>query len=205
MNIDLDVDKYIKEQINKGKTIGFIDEVGRGALAGDLYTCCVVLNNSNFFNKDINDSKQLVKSKIYKLSEILKQNVLWHLGVVTIEEINQIRNMHHVTMLAMKRSAETFNLDEVFVDGPWNIPDLICKQTPVIGGDGKVFGIACASIIAKECRDSYMKALAEQYPAYGFESNAGYRCTKHLAALKEVGVTPLHRSFYNDVLNATIA
>ncbi|HCC24638.1 MAG TPA: ribonuclease HII, partial [Holosporales bacterium] len=64
---------------------------------------------------------------------------------------------------------------------------------PIIEGDNKSLSIAAASILAKVTRDQEMEALAEDYPYYGWEKNAGYGTAYHQEALKVYGITPHHR------------
>ena len=70
-------------------------------------------------------------------------------------------------------------------------------QMPVVKGDGRIASISAASILAKVFRDRYMDKLAEKYPEYGFEENAGYRSPKHIAALRKLGFTPVHRRSFH--------
>ncbi|MCQ2055094.1 MAG: ribonuclease HII [Fibrobacter sp.] len=70
-------------------------------------------------------------------------------------------------------------------------------QLAVIKGDGRVASISAASILAKVFRDRYMDKLAETYPAYGFERNAGYGSKAHLDAIRKFGLTPEHRRSFH--------
>ena len=78
------------------------------------------------------------------------------------------------------------------IDGK-TIPLVELPQVPIIKGDAKSVSIAAASIIAKVTRDRMMAEYEEIYPGYGFASNKGYGSAQHIAALKELGPTPIHR------------
>jgi ribonuclease HII len=68
------------------------------------------------------------------------------------------------------------------------------EHTAIVKGDQKSLSIACASILAKVVRDRLMRSLGARYPDYGWESNKGYASSHHLAAIREFGPTPHHRS-----------
>jgi ribonuclease HII len=66
-------------------------------------------------------------------------------------------------------------------------------QVPIIKGDTKSVSIAAASIVAKVTRDRFMVEMDEKYPGYGFASNKGYGSAQHIARIKEVGASDIHR------------
>ncbi|MBN2360919.1 MAG: ribonuclease HII, partial [Deltaproteobacteria bacterium] len=72
-------------------------------------------------------------------------------------------------------------------------------QLTLVGGDGLSAPIAAASILAKTERDARMRALDQLYPGYGFARHKGYGTAAHLAALRQLGPTPLHRSSFEPV------
>ena len=80
-------------------------------------------------------------------------------------------------------------------------PGLNCAATPVVGGDGRSLSIAAASIVAKVTRDRMMVALAQQYPGYGWERNAGYGVPEHRRGLEKLGVSPHHRRSFKPIHN----
>lgn len=84
----------------------------------------------------------------------------------------------------------------VYLDGSLQAPIRFIQQKTIIKGDEKIPVIACASIIAKEMRDAFMKELAKEYPAYGFEKHVGYGTSVHYEAIKSYGLTPLHRKSF---------
>ena len=79
------------------------------------------------------------------------------------------------------------------------LPDVPLPQRSIIKGDARCLSIAAASIIAKVTRDRIMLQLHEQYPAYGFDQHKGYGTPAHLAALREHGATPIHRTSFAPV------
>jgi ribonuclease HII len=86
----------------------------------------------------------------------------------------------------------------IAVDGNLKIRGVPAEmQMPVVKGDGRIASISAASILAKVFRDRYMDKLAEKYPAYGFEKNAGYPSPVHLDAIRKFGFTPVHRRSFH--------
>jgi ribonuclease HII len=86
----------------------------------------------------------------------------------------------------------------IAVDGNLKIRGVPAEmQMPVVKGDGRIASISAASILAKVFRDRYMDKLAEKYPAYGFEKNAGYPSPVHLSAIRKFGFTPVHRRSFH--------
>jgi ribonuclease HII len=123
------------------------------------------------------------------------------------DEIDTL-NIHHATMLAMKRAfaimRDGFSAVTpvaALVDGKF-APPLSCETRPVIRGDSKSLSIAAASILAKVTRDRIMTKLHGEYPHYGWNSNAGYPTAAHIAGLHEQGITPHHRRSYAPVRDA---
>jgi ribonuclease HII len=193
----------IDSYYSAGKLVGFIDEVGRGSLAGALYTCCVVFKDNTFYDCTINDSKQINKENMGTLANLVKLNALeYKLGIVTVDEINEMRNINKVQFLAMERAVTALKNkpDVLFLDGIYKI-NVPIEQVTVIKGDSKIFGIACASIVAKDARDEYMKTLHAAEPYYGWTSNAGYGCQKHKDGIKDHGLSKHHRTYYKGVLD----
>ena len=89
--------------------------------------------------------------------------------------------------------------DYLLIDGNLIPRDLTIDAQAVVKGDGKSVSIAAASIVAKEARDNLMVDLAQQFPGYGWEKNAGYPSKQHREALVELGVTPHHRRSFKPV------
>ena len=193
--------KYENELMAKGyKLICGIDEVGRGPLAGPV-TCCAVIMNLDDLIVGVNDSKKVSKGKREKLyDEILKRAVAVSVVSYTPEQIDNM-NILNATKACMKDAFMSLAVrpDVVLVDAlKLDIP---YPTMGIIHGDALSYSIAAASIVAKVTRDRYMEEMAKVYPEYDFEHNMGYGTAKHIAALKEIGATPIHRkSFIGGIL-----
>ncbi len=184
--------KYEKEYDNYLYIAG-IDEVGRGPLAGPVVTCAVILP------KDcdilyINDSKKLSAVKREELyEEIMAKAVAVGIGMVGPERIDEI-NILQATYEAMRQAIEKLSPQpDILLNDAVTIPGVSMKQVPIIKGDAKSISIGAASIVAKVTRDRLMEEYDLMFPGYGFASNKGYGSAEHIAALKELGPTPIHR------------
>lgn len=181
--------------------IAGVDEVGRGPLAGPVTAAAVVLDLSSI-PEGLNDSKKLTAKRRAALAEQLAEAAEVSIVHVSVEEIDQL-NILHASMAAMSRAVAGLSTppDHVLVDGNRLPPDLACPATPVVGGDARSLSIAAASIVAKVGRDAVMESLAQQYPGYGWDRNAGYPTAQHKQALLDLGVTPHHRRSFAPVRN----
>ena len=112
-------------------------------------------------------------------------------------------NILQATYLAMQRALAGLPLapDHALIDGNRLPPNLSCRGETIIKGDDRSLSIAAASIIAKVTRDRLMVDLAQQFPGYGWETNAGYGTKTHMAGLRLLGVTPHHRRSFKPVHN----
>ncbi len=81
--------------------------------------------------------------------------------------------------------------------------DLPLPQTPLIHGDALCFSIAAASILAKVERDRLLTAWDQVFPEYGLAHNKGYGTPDHVAALRRLGPTTLHRFSFEPVRNCS--
>ena len=178
-----------------------IDEVGRGPLAGPVSAAAVLLDPARIPN-GLNDSKKLTARKREALHDLLMEVAevsVAHASVEEIDEINILRAAH----LAMRRAIDGLPQppNYALIDGNI-IPDGIATPAEaIIKGDGRSASIAAASIVAKIRRDRIMMDLAQHYPGYGWETNAGYGSKKHMDALANLGVTPHHRRSFKPVHN----
>ena len=179
-----------------------VDEAGRGPLAGPVVAAAVILPEDALQRCPqlaiLNDSKKLSEKKREALFEPVKATALGcGIGQASWEEIDQL-NILQATFLAMRRAVEQmeqqFHLtpDLVLVDGNRD-PHLGLQTRTVVKGDGTSACIAAASILAKVTRDRMMVEYESIYPGYRFASNKGYGSAQHIAALKELGPTPIHR------------
>lgn len=177
-----------------------IDEVGRGPLAGPVVTACAYIPIEKLGHpvwKAVNDSKKLSPAKRDYLFEIIKDQCVFGLAEASAEEIDAL-NIHHATLLAMKRAYESIaaqNVTLALIDGKF-APALPCKTQTVVKGDATSLSIAAASIIAKVTRDRYMLKLHEEFPHYGWNTNAGYGTATHMDGIARHGITPHHRKSF---------
>jgi ribonuclease HII len=169
--------------------IAGIDEAGRGPWAGPVVAAAVVLDKSNL-PVGINDSKKLTAAKREALFDSIMASCSVGVGISTVSEIDTL-NILQASLLAMQRAAMVLSPfpTVALVDGN-KAPKLECRVQTVVGGDAKSLSIGAASIIAKVTRDRIMKELAESFPGYGWESNAGYGTARHQEGLVNFGVTP---------------
>ena len=176
-----------------------VDEVGRGPLAGDVVTAAVILDPQRPI-AGLADSKKLSEKRRQSLYYEIKEKALhWTLGRASVAEIDDI-NILQATMLAMVRAVDALVVtpELVLVDGN-RLPRWDYKAQAVVGGDGRIAAISAASIIAKVTRDAELAELDTLYPGYGFAAHKGYGTAQHLAALKSLGPSPVHRQSFRPV------
>ena len=77
--------------------------------------------------------------------------------------------------------------------------DISIPQQPLVQGDERCHAIAAASILAKVYRDQMMREWDKFYPEYGFANHKGYHSPEHIAAIRRIGPTPLHRMSFSPV------
>jgi ribonuclease HII len=177
------------------------DEVGRGPLAGPVVAAAVVLDPRRI-PKGIDDSKRLTAAKREELFEEITATASFAVTYASPARIDR-DNILRASLWALARAVHALPEmpKHVFVDGRDRIATE-CDCEAIIGGDGLVLSIAAASIVAKVTRDRLMCKLAQDCPGYGFENHMGYAVPEHLAALKRLGPTPHHRSFFAPVVAA---
>lgn len=184
--------EHVQSEFNVSNIL-CIDEVGRGPLAGPV-TVCGVMISANPGILYVNDSKKLSEKKRMQILKEAEEKSLRHEIVSLDNNVIDELNILNATMSAMKQVVCRFpDADYVIVDGNKNIPGIDLPQAAIVGGDGKVLGIALASIIAKVTRDEFMMQMSEKYPYYGFEHNKGYGTKEHIDGLKNHGACEIHR------------
>ncbi len=178
-----------------------VDEVGRGPLAGPV-TATAVIFDIAAIPEGLNDSKKLSA----KRRQVLNEHILAvadvstaHASVEEIDALNILRASH----LAMERAIAGLRHppDMALIDGNMIPRGLTIPARAIVKGDAVSLSIAAASIVAKICRDRIMWDLAQQFPGYGWETNAGYPSKSHKEALRNLGVTPHHRRSFKPVHN----
>jgi ribonuclease HII len=175
-----------------------VDEAGRGPLAGPVVAAAVVLDASRTI-VGLADSKTLTPSRRKALAgEIRASSIAWALGWADAAEVDAL-NVLQATFLAMRRALLDLGVEpaHVIVDGN-RCPDLRgivreCTVEAVVRGDATVASVSAASILAKCARDEHMLELDQRYPGYGFSAHKGYPTAAHVAALRRLGPSPVHR------------
>ena len=176
-----------------------VDEAGRGPLAGPVVAAAVILDPRQPID-GLNDSKKLTAVRRETLAvEIREKALAWAVAEASVQEIDRI-NILQASLLAMQRAVSGLSLmpEKALVDGN-KCPVLACPVEAIVGGDGKLAAIAAASILAKTVRDAQMQELHVLYPQYGFDRHKGYPTALHLAALREHGISPVHRRSFRPV------
>lgn len=176
-----------------------VDEAGRGPLAGPVFAAAVILNALHPI-EGLADSKKLSSRQREGLArEICAHATAWAIASASVEEIDSI-NILQASLLAMRRAVEKLTVTprQVLVDG-LHRPRLTVPVQAIVRGDATVAVIAAASILAKVARDEEMLALHHQHPQYGFDRHKGYPTIVHLRALREHGVSAVHRRSFAPV------
>lgn len=170
-----------------------IDEAGRGPLAGPVVAGAAILPKDCTILY-LNDSKKLSEKRREELFlEIKEKAVAWNVGMASPERIDEI-NILQATYEAMRTAISGLNaVPDILLNDAVTIPGVEIRQVPIIKGDAKSVSIAAASILAKVTRDHMMIEYDQLFPEYGFAKNKGYGTAVHIAALKEMGPTPIHR------------
>jgi ribonuclease HII len=181
-----------------------VDEAGRGPLAGPVVAAAVILEPSRPV-AGLADSKVLSPARREVLAGTIRsQSLAWGLGWADAAEIDTL-NILQATMLAMRRALAALTLapQHVVIDGN-RCPDLKglafeCTAEAVVKGDALVPSVSAASILAKVARDEHMRVLDGRYPGYGFADHKGYPTAAHIAALRRLGPSPVHRRSFAPV------
>ncbi len=179
-----------------------IDEVGRGALAGPVFAAAVIMppRVSGAWRSEVRDSKMLTPAKRESLSAHIRETAL-SVGIGSVSHtVIDAEGIVPATRQAMRLAisqlspAAQFLLIDYF-----QLPGVTTPQGGVPEGDGSCFSIAAASIVAKVARDALMVELSQTYPGYHWEENKGYSTEEHLACLRRLGPSPVHRRTFEQV------
>jgi ribonuclease HII len=184
------------------KSIAGVDEAGRGPLAGPVVAAAVIFNSDTFI-EGVDDSKRVPgKKRLILYDEIIKQSIAYGFGIINEDEIDEI-NILQASLKAMRIASGKLKPkpDLILIDGNKSFASRTPTET-IVKGDSKSFSIAAASILAKVKRDRIMIRAAKKYPGFLWHKNKGYETREHIAAIKEYGITPLHRrSFLSNILD----
>ena len=175
-----------------------VDEVGRGCLAGPVVSAAVVLKKSINLNL-LKDSKKISFNKRKEISEHIKKNSYYALGIASVEEILNL-NILQASLLSMKRAIEKLEIKPgiTLIDGNF-APRGLKNYKTIINGDEKIKVISAASIIAKVYRDKFMIRLSKKFSNYAWDRNFGYGTKAHFEGLKKFGVTSHHRKGFKPI------
>lgn len=196
--------EFEKDYWSRGHTVLGIDEAGYGCLAGSMYVAGV------FYPKDfslptelekINDSKKISESTRFMLAEHIKKHAqhyfILKVGVDEINNDNPYWLRFNVVTKYINDNTSLFDTNtRVIYDGDRSVTGISLASEALIKGDAKCFSIASASILAKTAKDSEMIGLSKLYPMYNFEDNKGYGTATHISALREHGLSAVHRKQY---------
>lgn len=195
-----------------------VDECARGPMFGRVYTsACVLPKDSSFRHDWMKDSKKIKsKTKMRELADYIKENAIaWHVDFIEASVIDEI-NIRQAVLRSMRNSIREVmaKLDDsnvcIIVDGNdfppftrfdedsetmYEVPSITVEK-----GDGTYSFIAAASILAKNAHDDYILDLCEQHPylkqQYSLHENMGYGTAKHMAGIRQYGLTEWHRKSF---------
>lgn len=184
-----------KELHEKGvKSICGIDEAGRGPLAGPVVVAGVIMPEDSMI-EGVNDSKKVSEKKRELLyDKIIEEAISYSVAIIGQDVIDDI-NILNATKQGLTTVVKGLDVrpDLILVDALKNIDTEGIPYDSIIKGDAKCYSIAAASILAKVTRDRIMREWDQVYPQYGFAGHKGYGTAKHIAAIKEHGLCPIHR------------
>ena len=190
----------LQQVLSKVSEVG-IDEVGRGAVFGPVFSAVVVLTEKNKLTLKqfgIKDSKKLTPNKRkLLLPKIILLSSDYGIGQSSVREIDKL-GIRVATELSMMRALTKLKEkpSELIVDGPLLLRPWNGIQKNIVSGDSKFTAIASASIVAKVSRDNLMERLEKQYSGYFISKNKGYGTREHLSIIKNNGITNMHRKSF---------
>jgi len=183
------------------KRIAGVDEAGRGACAGPLVVAAVILADlENSSLEEVRDSKELSPAKREKLfPQILDNSISYSIIEISPFEIDE-KGLHKCNIEGMRRAINSLSVqpDYVLTDG-YEVPGLSIANLAVWKGDQVALSISAASIIAKVHRDRLMTELDREFPGYRLSEHKGYATAAHDTALRELGVSSIHRRSYSNI------
>ena len=195
--------KRIEEMLRDAQIspIAGVDEAGRGPCAGPLLIAAVILEDPFApVWSELRDSKEISEKNRERLFDVVSENALAISVIEVSPEDIDTRGVHAANIDGMRRAINGLTITPAYVltDG-YAIEGLTVPNIAVWKGDQVVTAISAASIIAKVTRDRIMREMDLIYPGYGFAGHKGYITAAHTAALKEKGVTPIHRRSFSNI------
>lgn len=176
------------------KNICGIDEAGRGPLAGPVVVAGVIMPENSMI-EGVNDSKKVSEKKRELLyDKIIEEAISYSVAIIGQDVIDEV-NILNATKNGLTNVVEGLDVkpDLIIVDALEHIDTKGVPYESIIKGDAKCYSIAAASILAKVTRDRIMREWDLIYPQYGFANHKGYGTAKHIAAICEYGLCPIHR------------
>lgn len=175
----------------QGIVFAGMDEAGRGPLCGNVVCACVIMPKEPLLEW-VDDSKKLSPKRREEMYDQIMEHALYvGIGQADPEEIDRV-NILQATKNAMRHAAENCPATLYLIDALQGL-GLNGEERGIIHGDAVCYSIAAASIIAKVTRDRQMEEMDRLYPGYHFSQHKGYGTAQHIAALKEMGPSPIHR------------
>ena len=204
---NLQIPSFAEEKILEAQgyqLIAGVDEVGRGALAGPVVAAAVILPSKvdAHWLDEVKESKQLIPAKRELLSQRI-QEIAVSIGIgMSTQEIIDAQGIIKATRLAMKLAIDQLSPPpQCLLIDYMLLPEASLPQKGITDGDSLCLSIACASIVAKVTRDHLMVELDRIYPGYGLAQHKGYGTKEHLACLRRLGPSPIHRQSFYPVKN----
>ena len=179
-----------------------VDEVGRGPLAGPVVAAAVILP-ADVQVRGASDSKALSpKARLEVEAEVRSVAAAVGLGAASAAAVDLL-GITAATRAALKRALDALSLrpGHVVLDGR-PVRGLGWEHCAVVKADYRIHCVACASVVAKVCRDRLMGRLHPRYPEYGWDRNRGYGTEDHREALQRLGPSPHHRKSFAGVAHS---
>ena len=188
--------KQIEKELyqNGFKNICGIDEAGRGPLAGPVVIAGVIMPEDSMI-EGVNDSKKVSEKKRELLyDKILQEAISYSVAIIGQDIIDDI-NILNATKQGVTSVVKGLDVrpDLIIIDALEHVDTNGVPYEAIVKGDAKCYSIAAASIVAKVTRDRIMREWDDVYPEYGFAQHKGYGTAKHISAIKEYGLCPIHR------------
>lgn len=182
----------MREMGGDGIVLG-LDEVGRGSVAGPSRSAPWRCQTTPRCGASMTPSSSLPNAEAMacpvKIRQVAQAVGICHVPPARIDEVGMARALREAMLGAIADTG--VEPDAVLIDG--NPLHIHPKERTLVKGDARVACIAAASIVAKVTRDEMMVEYDEQFPGYHLASSKGYASPEHIEAIRERGLTPIHR------------